>query len=137
MHRFKENVRADVGLLTLSTVSTSVNTTGTSVDMKKYNNFCGLVGGVVATAVGSMQIYIAQSTDAATFSTAYIATATLSSSTVPNQGWFGSVECRAEQMSDGYRYLRVEAIPTQGTGAVITIANLRFNSRYPQANLPA
>ncbi len=138
MHRFKENVKFDVGLMTTSTATTSTVSTGTGVDMKKYNNFCGLVAGVVAAGAGPLTAYIAESTDAATFNqTKYVATVAISSATTPYTGYGGSIEVRAEQMSDGYRYLRVEVLPTSGTGNVISIANCRFNSRYPQATLPS
>ncbi len=138
MHRFKENVKFDVGLMTTSTATTSTVSTGTGVDMKKYNNFCGLIAGVVAAGAGPLTAYIAESTDAATFNqTKYVATVAISSATTPYTGYGGSIEVRAEQMSDGYRYLRVEVLPTSGTGNVISIANCRFNSRYPQATLPS
>ncbi len=136
MHRFSENVKTDVGLMTLSTATSATVSTGTSVDMRKYNNFCGLVSYVVASNTGTTTIYIRESTDAAAWTAAYLATATLSSyATVPFIGGFGTIECRAEQMSDGYRYLRVEVIPAAATG-IIGIVNLRFNSRYPQVTLP-
>lgn len=137
MHKFKENVRYDVGYMSISTSTTSTVTTGTSVDMRRYNNFCGLVGGVVTTGAGPLTAYIRESTDAATWTAAYLATATITSATTPFLGYGGSIEIRAEQMSNDYRYLRVEVVPQSGTGNLIAIANLRFNSRYPQATLPS
>lgn len=135
MHKFKENVKCDVGLMTLSTATSATVSTGTSADMQKYNNFCGLVSYVVASNTGTITAYIRESTDKAVWTAAYLKTATLSSyATVPFIGGFGSIECRAEEMSDGYRYLRVEVIPAVATG-VIGISNLRFNSRYPQETL--
>ncbi len=135
MHRFKENVKCEVGLMTLSTATSATVSTGTSVDMAKYNNFCGLVSYVVASNTGTTTIYIRESTNQLVWTAAYLATATLASyATVPYIGGFGTIECRAEQMSDGYRYLRVEVIPAAATG-VINIANCRFNARYAQASL--
>ncbi len=137
MHRFTQNVKTNVGLMTLSTATSATVSTGTSVDMAKYNNFCGIVNYVVASNTGTTTIYIREGTSAAgAWSTTYLATATLASyATVPYIGGFGTIECRAEQMSDGYRFLRVEVIPAAATG-VISITNCRFNSRYPQASLP-
>ncbi len=135
MHKFTENVKTDVGLMTLSTATSATVSTGTSVDMAKYNNFVGLVSYVVASNTGTTTIYIRESTNAAVWTAAYLATATLSSyATVPFIGGFGAIECRAEQMSDSYRYLRVEVIPAAATG-VISITNVRFNARFPQATL--
>lgn len=137
MHKFSENIKSDVGLMTLSTATSATVSTGTSVDMAKYNNFAGVVSYVVASNTGTTTVYIRESTNAAVWTAAYLATATLSSyATVPYIGGFGTIEVRAEQMSDGYRYLRVEVIPAAATG-VINITNLRFNSRFPQVTLPA
>ncbi len=135
MHKFKENVLANVGLMTLSTATSATVSTGTSVDMAKYNNFCGIVSYVVASNTGTTTAYIRQSTNEAVWTSAYLATATLASyAAVPYIGGFGTIECRAEQMSDGYRYLRVEVIPAAATG-VVSITNVRFNARYGQATL--
>ena len=137
MHKFTQNVKTDVGLMTLSTATSATVSTGTSVDMTKYNNFVGLVSYVVASNTGTTTVYIRESTNAAVWTSAYLATATLASyATVPYIGGFGTIECRAEQMSDGYRYLRGEVIPAAATG-VISIVNARFNSRFPQASLPS
>ncbi len=137
MHKFTENIKTNVGLMTLSTASSATVSTGSGVDMAKYNNFCGIVSYVVASNTGTTTIYIRESTDNATWTSAYLATATLASyATVPFIGGFGTIECRAEQMTDAYRYLRVEVIPAAATG-VISIVNTRFNSRYPQATLPS
>ena len=137
MHKFTQNVKTDVGLMTLSTATSATVSTGTSVDMAKYNNFVGLVSYVVASNTGTTTVYIRESTNAAVWTSAYLATATLASyATVPYIGGFGTIECRAEQMSDSYRYLRVEVIPAAASG-IIAIENLRFNSRFPQASLPS
>ncbi len=135
MHKFTQNVKVEIGLMTLSTATSATVSTGTSVDMKKYNNFCGVVSYVVASNTGTTTVYIRESTDSAVWTAAYIATATLASyATVPYIGGFGTIELRAEQMTDGYRYLRVEVIPAAATG-VINIVNQRFNARFPQASL--
>ncbi len=133
MHRFSENVKYDVGIYPRATTATLHS--GTGVDMAKYNNFCAIVGAAPGTAVGALNFYIAQSTDSATWSSTYLATVSVASSA--SVGYGSSIEIRAEQMSDGYRYLRVEVLPIAGTLNVIAAANLRFNSRYPQASLPS
>ena len=139
MHKFYENVKYDVGLMLQVASATATTYTGTAADMRKYNNFCALFGGVAAPGsnnIGALTGYIAQSTDMATWSGNYLATATAASAT--GGLTFGtSVEVRAEQMGDSYRYLRVEVLPAAGTANLISAANLRFNSRYPQASLPA
>ena len=142
MHRFKENVKTSIGIaapIATSTVAvfhTAGLKAGIGCDMAKYNNFAGCISQVAGTQwQGDVTYYIAQSTDNTTFSTAYLATTTISSSTTTNQ--VGTIECRAEQMSDSYRYLRVEALPATGTGNVYSVQNLRFNSRFLQATLPA
>lgn len=133
MHKFKENIKYDIGIY--PQLSTATNVTGVGVDMSKYNNFAALVGAAPATQfIGAFTAYIAQSTDNTTFSTSYLATVTVASSTT--LGYGDSLEVRAEQMSDTYRYLRVEILPAAGTTNYIAAANLRFNSRYPQATLP-
>ncbi len=138
MHKFSENVKYNVGYMSISTSTTSTVTTSTSVDMRKYNNFCALIGAVVTTGAGPLTAYITESTDAATFNqTTPIATAAISSATTPYTGYGGSIECRAEQMSDSCRYLRVEVLPTSGTGNLLAMGLLRFNSRFPQATLPS
>ena len=135
MHKFTENVKAGVGYMAIGTSTSATVTTGTGVDMAKYNNFCGVVTCCTGSNTGTTTIYIRESTDNATWTSAYLATATLASyATVPYIGGFGTIECRAEQMTDSYRYLRVEVIPAS-TGT-LAIVNLRFNSRYPQATLP-
>lgn len=142
MHKFSDNVKYDVGrMLNSVSVSTSTSatvTTGTSVDMRYYNNFVGLVGGAVGAGASALTAYITEATFATgVFNQAKpLATAAIASATSPYTGYGGSVEVRAEQMSDGHRFLRVEVKPTSGTGNRIAIANLRFNSRYPQHTLP-
>jgi len=134
MHRFIENVKYDVAVYPRA-LTTATLVSGSGVDMAKYNNFCALAGAAPSSQCGALNIFIAQSTDNSTFSATYLATASVASSTTV--GFGTSVEIRAEQMSDGYRYLRVEVLPIAGTQHVIGAASLRFNSRYPQASLPA
>ena len=139
MHKFLENVKADVGLLLTIATATATTFTGTAADMRKYNNFAAYVAGKASPGtnnIGDLTCYIAQSTDMTTWSTNYLATATAASAT--GGLTFGtSVEVRAEQMGDSYRYLRVEVLPADGTQNIVAAANLRFNSRFPQASLPS
>lgn len=137
MHRFSENVKYNVGLMLQVASATATTYTGTSADMRKYNNFCACVAGVAAPGtnnIGALTCYIAQSTDTTTYSGNYLATGTAASAT--GGLTFGtSIEVRAEQMADGYRYLRVEVLPAAGTANLIVAGNFRFNPRYPQATL--
>jgi hypothetical protein len=141
MHTFKSNIKYDQGLYLNANTATAAEYTGTAVDMSRYNNFCGIVSGVMAAAtnnVGAFVAVIAQSTDCTAWSDTYLATATAASATAASGflGMYGTtIECRAEQLSDGYRYLRVEVTPAGGTTNAINIVNLRFNPRFPQATL--
>ena len=139
MHRFTQNIRYDVGRHLALGSATATTYTGTSADMRKYNNFVGIVSGVAAAGtndIGALVCYIAESTDSTTYSANYLATATAASAT--GGLCFGTVvECRAEQMTDTYRYLRVVVAPAAGTANSIAIQNLRFNARFPQTSLPA
>ncbi len=139
MHRFTQNIRYDSARHLAVGTATATSYTGTSADMAKYNNFCGIVSGVAAAGtndVGALVCYIAESTDTTTYSATYLATATAASAT-GGLSYGTCVECRAEQMTDGYRYLRVVVVPANGTVNSIAIQNLRFNARYPQTSLPA
>jgi hypothetical protein len=142
MHRFKENIKYDQGLFLNAGTATATEYTGTAVDMSRYNNFVGIISGVMAAAtnnVGALVCQIAQSTDCTTWSDTYLpATATAASSTASLSylGMYGTiVECRAEQLADGYRYIRVEVTPAGGTTNNINIVNLRFNPRFAQETL--
>ncbi len=139
MHSFLQNVRYDVARHLAVGTATATAYTGTSADMRKYNNFAAIVSGVAAAGtndVGALVCYIVQSTDSTTYAAAALATATAASAT-GGLSYGTMVECRAEQMADGYRYLRVTVTPANGTANSIAIQNLRFNARYPQTTLPA
>ncbi len=137
MHKFKENVNVTVGRGAVGTSTTSTVSTGTGVDMKNYNNFAGIITAGIQAGGGPLTAYIVESTDNATFNQdKYVATLAISSATSPLIGYGGVIECRADQMTDGYRYLRVDVLPTTGTGNVLMVSNVRFNSRFSQATLP-
>lgn len=139
MHKFAQNVRYDTGRHLVLGTATATAFTGTSADMAKYNNFVAIVSGGAQAGtndIGALVVYIAESTDTTTYSSNYLATATAASAT--GGLCFGTVvECRAEQMTDGYRYLRAVVVPAAGTNNSIAIQNLRFNARFPQTSLPA
>lgn len=128
MHKFEENVSVDVGIAPSATY-TDAEEDGAGVDMAKYNNFAAAI--VVASATenqGALVVVIAESTDNSTYSNTYLATVTLASSTTAHG--IDTVEVRAEEMSDGYRYLRAEVTPAAGTENAFAVINQRFNPRF-------
>jgi len=127
VHKFDDNI--SVTNAYAPQVATAIEKTGSSVDMAKWNNYAAICQ-LKATAAfaGDVVCVIAESTDGSTWSNTYLGTVTLSSSTVTDA--IDVVEVRAEQMSDDYRYLRVELTPADGTGCVIAASNVRFNPRY-------
>ncbi len=134
MHTFEENIKVTVGLT--PQIATAIEKTGGFCDMAKYNNFAAICQ-LAATAAfgGDVTCVIAESTDSTAWSNKYLGTVTLSSSTTTNQ--IDTVECRAEQMTDDYRYLRVEMTPAAGTGDLISASNVRFGARYAGTTLPS
>jgi len=129
MHRFEENIYPTVGIPASSTYRTAAECTGVGVDMQKYNNFCAVIQVKSATQwQGALTCVIAESTDNSTYSDTYLATVTLASSTTTDG--IDTVEVRAEELSDGYRYARVEVTPAAGTGNMFSAVNLQFNPRF-------
>jgi hypothetical protein len=128
MHKIEQNMTGSDGIPVAATYRTAGAATGVGVDMAKYNNFAAAIAVAGATQwQGALTVYIAESTDNTTFSTAYLATATVATATT-NQ--VKVVELSAEKMSAGYRYLRAEVAPASGTGNLYAVINTRFNPRY-------
>ena len=128
MHKFEENVSIDVGIPPCD-VYTAAEKAGTGVDMAKYNNYAAIIAMASATEhQGALTCVIAESTDDSTYSDTYLATVTIASSTTADG--VDTVEVRAEEMSDGYRYLRAEVTPAAGTENAFSVANARFNPRF-------
>jgi orotidine-5'-phosphate decarboxylase len=123
---FGDNVLQTVGITPKT--STAAENAGAGVDMAKYHNYVAVVQLTAATQYsGPLTAVIAESTDNTTYSDTYLATVTIASTTATNG--IAIVEVSAEKMSEGYRYLRVEATPT-GTVSLISAANLQFNPRF-------
>ncbi len=131
MHKLEESIRYTSGIPP-QTVATSGN--GIGVRLRKYNSFALSCQAALSTAGAAVVFYIAQSTDNATYSTSYLATCTLAvSTTVARQD---VIEVRAEQLSDGYTYVRGEYTATAtNTYQFIAAGNLQFNARFEQATL--
>jgi hypothetical protein len=128
MHKSSENGKLSYAIPVAATYRTAGSATGVGVDMAKYNNYVAIINVAGATQwQGALTCSIAESTDNSTFSTAYLATLTIATATTNTAQ---SLELRAEQMSDGYRYLRVEVAPASGTGNLYSAINLQFNPRY-------
>jgi len=96
--------------------------------MAKFNNFVGVILQAGATQYqGAVTYVIAESTDDSTYSNTYLATVTVASATTDQ---VDTIEIRAEEMTDAYRYARVEATPAAGTANAISVVNLRYNPRF-------
>ena len=128
MHKFEQNVAVDIAIAP-GEAYTAAEKVGVGVDMAKYNNLC--IGIAVASKTenqGALTCVIAESTENSTWSNTYLATVTIASSTTADG--IDTVEVRAEEMSDGYRYLRVEVTPAAGTENAFAAVNMRFNPRF-------
>jgi len=128
MHKFEENCLESVAICAAATYRTATEVDGTYVDMAKYNNYVAIIEAAGATQyLGDLTCVIAESTDHSTWSNTYLATVTIASATT---NAIDTVEIRAEEMSDGYRYARVEVTPATGTGNMISAVNVQFNPRF-------
>ena len=128
LHTATENVKLSVGIAVAATYRTSAEVAGVGVDMAKFNNYAGIVNIAGATQwQGNLVIVVAESTDNSTWSDTFLATSTVASATT-NQ--CESLEVRAEQMTDGYRYLRTEVTPATGTGHLFASVNAQWNARF-------
>lgn len=128
MHKGSENTTFSDGINVAATYRTAGAANSAAVDMAKYNNYAALVHVAGATQwQGALTVVIAEGTNSTQFSTAYLATLTVASATIDTAQ---SVEIRAEQMSDGYRYLRHTITPAAGTGNLYDSVNVQFNPRY-------
>ncbi len=126
IHKFENNVLETVAVKPKA--STAAENAGTGVDMAKFRNYVAVVMLAAATQYsGALTAVIAESTDNSTYSDTYLATVTIASTTAADG--VDTVEVRAEQMTAGYRYLRVELTPV-GTVSNIAAVNLRFNPRF-------
>ena len=135
-HKGSENAKLTYSVMPKTGTVGPYTYNGNGVDMAKYNNYAAIISlasASAAFAAGDFHAYIAESTDNTTYTAVTGATTTLSTSTLTPQ--VTTVELRAEEMSDGYRYLRctVDGTGTQG----FDVLNSRWNSRYPQATLPS
>jgi len=127
MHKFEQNVSVDVSIPPSATY-TAAEKDGVGVDMAKYNNFAAIISVAGATQYqGALTCVIAESTDDSTYSDTFLATVTIASATTDQ---VDTVEIRAEEMTDAYRYLRLEITPAAGTANIFSAENVRFNPRF-------
>jgi len=128
MHLLDENIAVNDGISVAATYRTAAAVNGAAVDMAKYHNFAGIITVTGATQwQGALTAVIAEGTTSTQFSTSYLATKTIATATT-NQ--IEVIEVSGDQMSDGYRYLRMEITPASGTGNLFAAVNTRFNPRY-------
>lgn len=129
MHSLEQSTNPVVAIAPKIVGSTTA-LAGVGVKMDKYNNFamiCMLkelaANGIDAT------FYIAESTDNSTFSTSYLKTCTLASNTETAQ--VDTIEVRADELSDGYYYVRGEVKMTAtNTYQPAAAAGVQFNPRF-------
>ena len=127
MHKFEQNVSIDVGIPPSATY-TDQEEAGVGVDMAKYNNYAAVIAIAGATQYqGALTCVIAESTDNSTYSDTFLATVTIASATTDA---VDTLEIRAEEMTDAYRYLRMEVTPAAGSANAFSVANARFNPRF-------
>lgn len=128
MHKFSENAKLSESIPVPATYRTAQAVNGAAVDMAKFNNFAGLVHRAGATQwLGGLTCEVQEGTTSTQFSTSALATLTIASGTTDTAQM---VEVRSEQMSDGYRYLRLVVTPATGTGNMFSAMNAQFNPRY-------
>lgn len=129
MHKFENVCLESVAIVPAVTYRTAAKVLGAGVDMAKYNNLVAIITAKGANVdVGALTCVIAESTDNSTYSGTYLATVTIASSTTTDS--IDTVEIRAEQMTDGYRYARVEVTPAASTQNLFAAVNVQFNARY-------
>ena len=128
MYLLDENIKVDDSIAVPATYRTANAVNGAAVDMAKYHDFAGIITVTGATQwLGAITAVIAEGPPSTQFSTTFLATKTIASATT-NQ--IEVVEVSADEMSDGYRYLRMELTPAAGTGNMFAAVNSRFNPRY-------
>jgi len=130
MHKFEDSVLETVGIVQGAVSSTAGEVAGAAVDMAKFNNFVGIVMNKAQTQYGGIiTVGVAEGTTSTQFAATNLATVTIASDTATDQ--IDTIEVRAEEMTEGYRYLRLEVTPTTpGTAMVFEAINLRFNPRF-------
>lgn len=127
IHTFEKEVYESVAIAPQSI--TNAEKAGTAVDMAKFDGFAAVVMQKAATQyTGDVTIHIAESTDNSTWSDTYLTTETISSNTATDQ--IAVTEIHADDLSDGYRYARVEITPAAGTVNNVSAVNLVFNARF-------
>ena len=127
MHRFEENVKLTVGLTPTAT-RTDAEAAGGAVDMAKYNNVVAIIQQAGETQwQGAVTYTLNEGTTSTQFGATSLATVTIASATT-NQ--VDSIELRAEEMTDGYRYIRIEATPAAGSANAIGVVMAQFNPRF-------
>jgi hypothetical protein len=128
MHKSSENGKLTIAIPVAATYRTAGAATGGTVDMAKFNNCAFIVNVAGATQwQGDLTCVVSEGTNSTQFSSAYIATLTIASATTDTAQ---SLEIRGEQMSAGYRYVRLIVTPAAGTGQLYSAVALQFNPRY-------
>jgi len=127
MHKFEENVAVDIAVSPRA-VTTTTEIDGVALDMAKYNNVAFAVQLASGTQAGALTCYIAEGTTSTQFSDTMLATVTLASST--DTDGIDTVELRAEEMTAGYRYVRLEVNPAAGDSKTLSATAMRFNPRF-------
>lgn len=132
MHKLQENLLIEAGIAPVMNTDDTAESNATGVDMTNYGLFCAVVQ--VGTGMeGAVTVEITESTDNTTYAaiSGGAVTATISSNT---EGGITKVECRVEQMTSGYKYLRAE-VAQSGTQELVNVVNIRALPRFPQETL--
>lgn len=128
-HRFQDDLKHDYGIAPKIPGATATQE-GQALSMAKFNNIAVLCMLTDRTQYGAAcTFYIAEGTTSTQFSATRLATATLASNTTTPQKT--AIEVRAEQLSDGYTWVRAEAVmAATATGQEISADCVRFNPRF-------
>jgi hypothetical protein len=129
MHKFTENSKIEVALAPQTIATASTEVAGAGVDMRDYRIFTAVCMLAAAAAHGADVVcHIAESIDDSTWSNTYLATATLQTDATVND--IKTMEIKSADLSDGYRYVRVEMTPGDSTKDVVGAVNIRSKPRY-------
>jgi len=129
MHKVTENHKIELALAPQNIATASTEVDGVGVDMRDYRIFTAVCMLAAAAANGAdVACHIAESTDNTTYSGTFLATATLTTAT--NADDIEMMEIKSADLSDGYRYVRIEMTPGDGTGDIVGAVNIRSKPRF-------
>jgi ABC-type branched-subunit amino acid transport system permease subunit len=129
LHKAEPGMNMEGGYVGVPNKTAAV-TTGIGVSLAKYNSFalqCRLA--LLASGGCDATFYIAQGTNSTQYSSVYLATVTLVSSTTADAE--DVIEVKASDLTSGYSYVKgVIICASTTTQQAVSAQNLRFNPRF-------